>query len=69
MVSYDKRALRRLLVAAGIDEMEIAERSGLKRQTVNYIARGMTVPRATTLAKIASALGVSVEAFFARKAA
>lgn len=52
----------------GWDRNELARRAKLAN-TVNlrFIERGMTTPRVDTLAKLASALEVSIEAFFVIK--
>ena len=67
MLKYDKRALKRLMVAAGLDNDALARKARLASRTVWYLVRGMTEPRASTLAKLAMALDVSVEAFFVRR--
>lgn len=64
---YDRRALKRIIAARALDEVELARAAGLSDRTVYYIARGVTDPKASTLAKLASVLGVSVEDFFVRK--
>jgi transcriptional regulator with XRE-family HTH domain len=63
-VKYDKGALKRLMAARGIGPTEVAALTGLARPTVSMISVGVTTPRADTLAKLARALGVQVQAFF-----
>ena len=66
--SYDKDALRRLREKRGLLLPELASLAGLAPNTVNYIERGVTAPRADTLAKLATALNVDVSKFFIRAA-
>ena len=68
MLHYDKRALRRLMVARGLDDARLSKQAGLTRQTISYLARGVTEPKASTLAKIANVLEVEVGVFFRRAA-
>jgi transcriptional regulator with XRE-family HTH domain len=65
---YDKDALRRLMVARGFDIPALARAAGVMPRTVNYIVRGMTMPRADTLGKLAHALHVSVARFYQKAA-
>lgn len=48
---------------------ELAKQARMERQTVSYLERGVTTPRADTLAKLATALGVSIVEFFVDGAA
>lgn len=64
MVRYNRRALKRLLGERGLRPDAVARQARLSRQTVYYIVLGATVPKADTLAKIATALGVGVDSFF-----
>lgn len=64
---YDRRAFKRLRAERGLTLGEIARVSRLTERTVAYIEKGYSDPRASTLAKLAHALGVSIEAFFSRK--
>lgn len=64
---YDQRAVRRLREERGLSVPKLAKKARITPRTLNYIEKGFSEPRATTLAKLAVALEVSVEAFFARK--
>ena len=64
---YDKRALRRIMVARGLDERTLCRKAKLASRTIYYLVRGMTAPRADTLAKLAGALDVDANAFFVRR--
>lgn len=61
---YDPTALRRVRRARGIEVGELALTAGLSRQAISYLERGMTEPKARTLALLARALGVEIGAFF-----
>ena len=63
-MKYDKRALRRIRTAKGLSRDQVAEVTGLALTTVMYIDRGITAPKAETLAALATALEVPVAAFF-----
>jgi transcriptional regulator with XRE-family HTH domain len=64
---YDPKAPRRHREAAGLDMKVAALKAGIALQTLRYLERGMSVPRANTLARLASAYGVDVGTFFSRK--
>lgn len=66
---YDKRAPRRLREATGLALEAAAAKAGLARQTLMYLERGMTVPRADTMAKLARVYGVDINAFYKEIAA
>lgn len=66
-MKYDRRALRALRSKSGLTRDELANRARLSERTLYFLERGVTEPKASTLAKLAQALGVSVEAFFERK--
>ena len=68
-VKFDRGAMKRLRRARAISLEELAERANLTRQGLHYIERGMVEPKVTTLAKIASTLGVRIEAFFRQEGA
>lgn len=61
---YDPRALRRLRLARGLDMVTVAKRARMTRSNVSMLDRGVTDPRAKTLAKLANVLGVSVQEFY-----
>ena len=64
-VSVDVSArLRELREAQGISMRTLASRSGLSANALSMIERGTTSPSVSTLYKLASALGVSITAFF-----
>lgn len=62
---YDRRALRRLLKDQDLDAL--AAETRLNRRTLWYLQRGVTEPKASTLARLATALGVEPNAFYFRK--
>lgn len=45
-------------------QRQLAEAAGLSQQAVSYIERGTSVPRVTTMVRIARALGTTIEALF-----
>ena len=61
--TYDRRAVRQAIRAAG-GPGPLAEKAGIGRQALSYWMRGLVIPRADNLAKLASALGTSPAAFF-----
>jgi transcriptional regulator with XRE-family HTH domain len=63
-MKYNRRALRRVLREQGRDIVEVARQAGLARQTVHFLARGMTVPNVTTIAALATVLNVPITVFF-----
>lgn len=67
LIAYDRRAPKRLREERGLSVGQLAKSSRLTERTIHYIEKGFSDPKATTLAKLARALGVSVEAFFVRK--
>lgn len=55
----------RLRIESLLEEMRksqgwLADRAGLKRSTISRLLRGTRIPRATTLARVAQALGVTL---------
>lgn len=64
---YDRRALKRLRAERQITLEALARSMRMTHPALSYIERGMTEPKASTLAKLASALDVPVDAFFVRK--
>src|SRR5215211_3382706 len=58
----DLRALRIARAEAGMTAGELAARSGVGRNTISRIERGLVEPQAATLHKLAEALGISVAA-------
>lgn len=61
-MSYKIREMR---LAAGMTQTELAQKSGISRQTINGLENGtVTVTTTETLIKIASALGKRVSDIF-----
>lgn len=52
--------LRRLREAAGITQMDLADRCEMHFTAISRLERGLRDPRLTTLVKLARALGVAV---------
>lgn len=58
--------LRRLRLAAGMSQAQLAERSGLSLRAVTDLEQGLrTDPRASTVQALARALGVTMESLLA----
>ena len=64
MVDELANDVRRFREAAGLTQMELAERMGVSRKTVNTVENGIFAPSIVVALKMAQALGVSVEALF-----
>ncbi len=56
------RELRAARSARGLTQAEAAERVGVAVEVFGRLERGRTLPRADTLVRVASALGVSADA-------
>ena len=52
----------------GLTQRQLGEAAGLSQQAVSYIERGASVPRVTTMVRIARALGTTIEALFPTEA-
>lgn len=63
-IAYDRDAVRRLRERKNWTMMDLSSRAGITVRTLSYIERAYSDPRASTLAKIATALGVSVNSLF-----
>ncbi len=68
----DMRALvgeniRRVRLAAGMTQEELAERSGFSQQYISSLERGRRNPTIVSIYELAQALGVSHEALVATK--
>jgi len=50
--------LKELRENAFLSQMEMAEKAGLSKRTVNRLERGLEKPRFRTIRKLAAALGV-----------
>ena len=48
----------------GLTQVELAERVGVTRKTVNTVENGIFTPSTTLAIKLASALGLTVEQLF-----
>lgn len=57
-VDFVSRKLRELRTAAGITQVELAEKSGLPQSHISRLEAGQHSPSHTTLEKLANALGV-----------
>jgi len=64
---FDRSATKRLRRERGLTVKELARAARLSDVGVGLIERGAVDPKASTLAKLAMALGVTVDAFFIRK--
>lgn len=60
---YDERAVKRLRTERGLDVPTLAKQARVSKNSIYLYERG-NEPKASTLARLARALGVSVEAFF-----
>jgi transcriptional regulator with XRE-family HTH domain len=63
-VRYDRTALRRLRAARGLDLKGLAAAIGTTKQNAWMLDAGRQEPRASTLAKLAAALGADPSEFF-----
>lgn len=63
---YDREAARRLRISKGLRPADVAFGAKMSTAGLYNIERG-SVPRATTLARLASALRVSIGDFFRHK--
>jgi transcriptional regulator with XRE-family HTH domain len=57
------RQLRKLRSEAGLTQGDLAERSGISRQTISILERGARFPAPETLARLCEALGVDADRF------
>ena len=58
------RRIRALRARRNLTQRELAESSGLSRNTLSLLERGQTSPTVSTLKRLAVALGVDINAFF-----
>jgi transcriptional regulator with XRE-family HTH domain len=63
-ISYDRHALRRLRTARGLDITTLASLGRFSKQGISLLDRGLTEPRASTLARLANVLGAVPADFF-----
>lgn len=58
------RQIRILRKRRNLSQAELADASGLSRNTLSLLERGLTSPTVSTLKRIAVALGIDINAFF-----
>lgn len=58
------RQIRILRKRRNLSQAELAEASGLSRNTLSLLERGLTSPTVSTLKRLAIALGIDINAFF-----
>jgi len=63
-MKYDIQALKRLRERAGLRIDVLAHEAGMSENAVRLIERGVSIPRADSVASLATALGVEVQEFF-----
>lgn len=56
--------LREARTEAGLTQLELAERVGVSRKTINTVENGVFVPSTVLALKLARAIGRPVEALF-----
>ena len=61
-MNYIGARIRRLMEQKGLGETEMAEIAGLNQSTINRVLNSTTIPKFTTLKKIAEGLNIPVEA-------
>jgi transcriptional regulator with XRE-family HTH domain len=66
---FEPRSIKRHRVARGLSLGECARRADIADQTLRYLERGVTHPRADTIARLASVLGVTPNDFYKATAA
>lgn len=66
---FDPSAVKRIREKRGLDQSELSQLARIARTNIGYLERGVTDPRASTLARLASVLGCSPAAFFKDEAA
>lgn len=63
---YFGRVVKELRLEKGLSQEAFAERADLNRTYLGEVERGIAIPSLVTIAKIASALNVSLSALIAR---
>ena len=63
-MKYDIQALKRLRERAGLRIDALAHEAGMSENALRLIERGVSIPRADSVASLATALGVEVQEFF-----
>ena len=61
---YNKRFLRQVMLERTLTVDDLARESGMTRQAIYSIAKGAAEPKASTIGKLARALGLDANAFF-----
>ena len=61
-MNYIGKRIRSLMEQKGYGETEMAEIAGLNQSTINRVLNSTTIPKFTTLKKIADGLEIPVEA-------
>ncbi len=56
--------LKDVRTAAGLTQLELAQRVGVSRKTINTVENGVFIPSTLLALKLAEALGVKVEELF-----
>ena len=64
-MKYRPEAIKELRLKLGLRLEEVAERARLGERNLRNLERGFQIPKADTLAKLATALRVPVSQFFA----
>ena len=64
MVDELANDVRRFREAAGLTQMQLAQRMGVSRKTVNTVENGVFAPSIVVALKLAEALDVSVQDLF-----
>ncbi|MGI5954469.1 helix-turn-helix domain-containing protein [Dysosmobacter sp.] len=59
--------IRRLRTQANLTQMEVATAMQVDRSTVSYWERGIAMPRAEQLPKLADLFGCTIDALFGRE--
>lgn len=63
-MKYRPNAIKELRQGFGLRLEEVAERAKLGERNLRNLERGFQIPKADTLAKLATAFGVPVSRFF-----
>jgi putative transcriptional regulator len=56
--------LKEVRTAAGLTQLELAEKIGVSRKTINTVENGVFIPSTLLALKLARALGTTVEKLF-----
>lgn len=66
-MKYNRRSIRKLRLERGLGLGETAKAARITERTLIYIEKGFSDPRASTLGKLATVFGVTVDAFYVKK--